>query len=218
MNQEIYTVYKNLIICLTKYRKLRVTVDGNKNAADLTEPEFLEAINKGYISMVATPTPDANAKRPVVVFLMVPDTEYIKKTPKFKSLMQKFMITRTKDGAIKFHEQDYLIVSKEVINKLIQKEIVNIKKQGKILVERCEYRHFIIEKPLHDAMPEHVIATEDEIIAIEKTMKISRVNLPKIASTDNGAVWCGVRPGQVVKIHRKSETTGTAIGYRVCRP
>lgn len=215
MNQEIITIYRNLIICLTKYRGLNAVVDGNP-AADLTDQNILETINKGYI-MIHAHSQVANVKT-LIVFMMLPDTEYVKKVPRFKTLVQKVMITKTRDGTVTFKPFDYMIVSKEPLGNTVQKELIMIKKQGRIFVEKCMYHHFVIEKPLHDAMPKHELAEEEEIVFIENLMKISRINFPKITMSDNGVVWTGAHPGQVIKVYRKSESTGTAIGYRVVRP
>jgi DNA-directed RNA polymerase subunit H (RpoH/RPB5) len=208
MNAELYTVYKNLIICLTKYRGYKLLGD------ELQQNNFHQQFVKGALMFNAI----KQSGRKVVIFLIAEgDYGYINKSPKYKQLVTKIMVSRAKDDKITYHPQDYIFVTKEPFSNNIQKEMLEAKKKGQIFIERCLFMHFIIEKPLHVVWCKHEIATDEEIELIESLHKIKRDYLPKIAMSDNGVVWTGARPGQVLKIHRRSETTGTAIGYRVVR-
>jgi DNA-directed RNA polymerase subunit H len=71
---------------------------------------------------------------------------------------------------------------------------------------------------MHELVPEHTIITEDEVKELEAKYGIARLQLPKIKAGDPAAKAIGARPGDVVKIIRRSETAGTHTVYRICVP
>ena len=66
----------------------------------------------------------------------------------------------------------------------------------------------------HVLVPEHTILSEAESQELLKKYKIRPDQLPKILHTDPGVVAIGARPGQIIKIVRKSQTAKQAIVYR----
>ncbi len=72
----------------------------------------------------------------------------------------------------------------------------------------------------HTLVPEHILLSEEEKRSILDKYQISIDNLPKILITDPVVRLMGtpeepVKPGDVIKIIRKSPTAGTAIAYRI---
>jgi len=67
----------------------------------------------------------------------------------------------------------------------------------------------------HELVPEHVICPEEELKELFAKYKIKRKHLPKILVSDPAIKAIGARPGQVVKIYRKSEIAGESIAYRL---
>lgn len=68
----------------------------------------------------------------------------------------------------------------------------------------------------HEFVPRHEILTEEEIEEVLEQYDISLEQLPRILNTDPGALSVRARPGEVLKITRKSETAGEAVAYRLC--
>ncbi len=68
----------------------------------------------------------------------------------------------------------------------------------------------------HEYVPRHEILTEEEVEEMLEMYDISREQLPRILNTDPGALSVRARPGDVVKITRKSDTAGEAVAYRLC--
>ena len=66
----------------------------------------------------------------------------------------------------------------------------------------------------HDLVPKHIILSEKEKEEILKKYKISTGELPKILDVDPVAISIGAKPGQILKIIRKSDTAKEAITYR----
>ena len=67
----------------------------------------------------------------------------------------------------------------------------------------------------HDLVPQHMIISEKEKENLFKKYKIQPDQLPKILDTDPVSIFIGAKPGQVVKIVRKSRTAKEAVAYRL---
>lgn len=66
----------------------------------------------------------------------------------------------------------------------------------------------------HKLVPSHIIISEDEKKELFEKLKITPDQLPKILNTDPTVVSIGAKPGQIIKIVRKSPTAGEAVAYR----
>jgi DNA-directed RNA polymerase subunit H len=67
----------------------------------------------------------------------------------------------------------------------------------------------------HVNVPLHVILPEDEVKDLLKRYNIVREMLPKIRNNDPACKVIDAKPGNVVKITRRSPTAGVAIAYRL---
>jgi len=67
----------------------------------------------------------------------------------------------------------------------------------------------------HRLVPLHEVISEKEREEIFKKYKIRQDQLPRILDTDPVAMSIGAKPGQVVKITRKSQTAKKAVAYRL---
>ena len=67
----------------------------------------------------------------------------------------------------------------------------------------------------HKLVPLHVILSEEEKNEFLEKYKITPDQLPKIISTDPVAIYIDAKPGQIVKIIRKSHTAKEAVAYRL---
>lgn len=67
----------------------------------------------------------------------------------------------------------------------------------------------------HILVPHHEIMNEEEIKKLLAKYKIEKEQLPKILSSDACARVLGAKPGQIIKITRKSSTAGESITYRI---
>jgi DNA-directed RNA polymerase subunit H len=66
----------------------------------------------------------------------------------------------------------------------------------------------------HKLVPSHIIISEDEAKELFEKFKITPDQLPKILNTDPTSISIGAKPGQIIKIIRKSLTAGEAVAYR----
>jgi len=67
----------------------------------------------------------------------------------------------------------------------------------------------------HDLVPLHQIITEKEKNDLIKKYKIEPNQLPKILDTDPVCISIGAKPGQILKIIRKSHTAEESFSYRL---
>jgi len=67
----------------------------------------------------------------------------------------------------------------------------------------------------HELVPDHILLTEEETQEVLKKYGITRGQLPKIKASDVVVKQIGAKPGDVIKIIRKSLTAGRAVAYRL---
>ncbi len=67
----------------------------------------------------------------------------------------------------------------------------------------------------HELVPEHEILSEEEARSILEKYNISKGQLPKILSKDPVVKKIKAEVGDILKITRKSPTSGTSTIYRV---
>ncbi|MFW9833859.1 MAG: DNA-directed RNA polymerase subunit H [Candidatus Thorarchaeota archaeon] len=67
----------------------------------------------------------------------------------------------------------------------------------------------------HELVPQHVIATEEEIQLVLAHFGIKKGQLPRIYRDDPAVKVLGARPGQIIRIERNSPTAGRAYYYRL---
>ncbi|HJJ29037.1 MAG TPA: DNA-directed RNA polymerase subunit H [Methanocorpusculum sp.] len=68
---------------------------------------------------------------------------------------------------------------------------------------------------LHDMVPDHQIMEPEEVETLLHQFDITEDQLPKIYHDDPAVKACGGKPGNVLRIIRKSQTAGEATSYRL---
>ena len=80
--------------------------------------------------------------------------------------------------------------------------------------------HFLVTKrnpvlvPDHVYVPKHEIITKKEAEDVLKKFNCKPTELPLIFVNDPAIIGLGVKPGDMIKITRKSATAGESIYYR----
>ena len=68
--------------------------------------------------------------------------------------------------------------------------------------------------PDHVYVPKHEIMTKKEAEEVLQKFNCNATELPLIFVSDPAIVGLGVKPGDMIKITRKSGTSGTSLYYR----
>jgi DNA-directed RNA polymerase subunit H len=66
----------------------------------------------------------------------------------------------------------------------------------------------------HFLVPKHELLSKEEAIEITKKYNASLSQFPYILSSDPMAKEIGAKPGDLIKITRRSETAGSTVYYR----
>ena len=66
----------------------------------------------------------------------------------------------------------------------------------------------------HDLVPRHEVLPDDEARQVLERYAVTPDQLPKLLSSDAVARAVRAKPGQIVRIRRKSATAGESIAYR----
>jgi DNA-directed RNA polymerase subunit H len=80
------------------------------------------------------------------------------------------------------------------------------------LVKKKEEREFNVFD--HELVPKHILLSKEEADKVLSTYKIKPYQLPRIKVSDPAVETLGGKPGDIVKIIRKSPTAGEVIYYR----
>lgn len=66
----------------------------------------------------------------------------------------------------------------------------------------------------HELVPKHEILPREEAVELMRNLGIGPEQLPWIRSSDPVAKVLGAKPGDIIRIIRKSPTAGESIAYR----
>lgn len=123
-----------------------------------------------------------------------------------------------KGFATKMREEDIangLIVSNRELSPSADKLIREIGAQSHFHIEHFLIRELLLNITNHELVPKHIVVGEEEKAAVLAKYRIKESQLPKILVSDPVAKYLGLRPRQLVKIVRTSETAGLHVVYRI---
>ena len=66
----------------------------------------------------------------------------------------------------------------------------------------------------HDLVPRHEVLSDEEARAVLDRYGVTPDQLPKIFASDAVARAIRAKPGQIIRIKRKSPTAGESVAYR----
>ena len=127
----------------------------------------------------------------------------------------------TKNGKL---DELFLIVNKEYFGRKNFDDIVkelNYRQKGgldsdgeKPYYTVMPYHKFSFSVPKCKILYKHIVMPKDEVMQLLQKERINFRDLPSILTDDVNIIWNGGRPGQVVRIHRTSESALESIYYR----
>jgi len=84
--------------------------------------------------------------------------------------------------------------------------------EGIEIIETSQIPSFNIFE--HDLVPKHEVLSKEEAEELLRKYRINPYNLPHIKKSDPAIFLIGAKPGDIVKITRKSPTAGIYVTYR----
>ena len=84
-----------------------------------------------------------------------------------------------------------------------------------LTIEYFRESEVLIDKLSHELVPKHELLSDAEKEQLLAAYKIKETQLPKMTSSDAIARYFGARKGQVFRITRPSESSGTTVYYRI---
>jgi len=66
----------------------------------------------------------------------------------------------------------------------------------------------------HVLVPRHILLTEEEAEELLERYHVKPYQLPYIKASDPAAKAIGAKPGDIIKVIRRSPTAGEAVAYR----
>jgi DNA-directed RNA polymerase subunit H len=144
---------------------------------------------------------------------------YIVRIPKYKEKALVWCILNEATVGIAMMNALYKLLEEKGLDRAIvitEGRFTHAAKQGakKRKVELLPKSFPVFEIFDHNLVPKHEILTEKEKNEVMAQYKIQPYQMPQIKSNDPAVKAIGARPGDMLKIIRKSATAGEHIAYR----
>lgn len=149
--------------------------------------------------------------------ITVDDTTSTDETNKIyvvKIILQKITSVGKTTGIIDFlnkYKDDNKIIIVKNINKKARQYIINNYTNAEIFLEE----DLMINLIDHELVPKHVVLGSDEAKIFYEKYNCKKKNIPRMLSTDPVAKYYNMKPGQICRIIRPSETSGFVPSYRL---
>lgn len=177
----------------------------------LTPVEVAENIflRLGMWELVATRVGDPG--RAMVIFLITEDSGYAHATQKLTKLLSS---AGQRVGEAKL-EEVILLATEEVVHKKniagLVREFHRKREEGAeyFMYPYCKFADVVPESPL---VPRHEVISRKVADEYLGRFNLKPGQLPRIiAADDPAAIWCGARPGDFVRVWRRSETAASEV-------
>lgn len=196
------------------------------NSNGFSDDEIISDMEKyGFVRIDGINKNGRGSRNRVVFVIMKSNDNYLggnlelRKVKKLIEMIDNDEITKN-DKLDEF----FLIVNKEYFGRKnfddIVKELYNRQKGGPDLdgenpyYSVFPYHNFSFSVPKCKILAPHILMSKEEVLDLIQKERINFRDLPVILTSDVNIIWNGGRPGQVVRIHRCSESALESIYYR----
>lgn len=223
MSLQVYPPINIVNIIINEFFLVRNITLTSQNYND---DEIISDMEKyGFVRIDGMSTTARGIRNKIVFIVMKSNDNYsngnfeLKKIKKIIEIIDSDDIT--KSGKL---DEFFLIVNKEYFGRKNFDDIVkelNDRQKGGLDLEGIApyysvfpYHNFAFSVPKCKILYPHELMSKEEVYELLQKERISFKDLPSILTNDVNIIWLGARPGQVVRIHRYSESALTAIYYR----
>ena len=113
---------------------------------------------------------------------------------------------------------DIIVILKDKPNDSLLKVVDDFYNESNIYINLFYIKSLMFNILNHEYVPDHKIISEEDFKEVKHNYNInSRLQLPIISRHDAVSTVLGIRPGNVVKITRPSQTSGQYTSYRCCK-
>ncbi|CCE65644.1 hypothetical protein TPHA_0M00690 [Tetrapisispora phaffii CBS 4417] len=161
-------------------------------------------------------------QRKMMSFQANPTEESLEKFPETGSLWVEFCdepsvgVKTMKNFVIHIQEKNYqtgIFVYQTNVTPSAMKLVPSI---PPATIETFHEASLVVNITHHELVPKHIRLSEEEKKDLLKRYRLKESQLPRIQRADPVALYLGLKRGEVVKIIRKSETSGRYASYRIC--
>lgn len=161
-------------------------------------------------------------QRKLMSFQAQPTSELMAKFPELGSLWVEFCdeasvgVKTMRNFIINISERKFttgIFIYQQNITSSLNKMIPTFS-EGTI--ETFEESSLVVNITHHELVPKHIRLSTEEKKELLKRYRLKESQLPRIQREDPVARYLGLKRGQVVKIIRRSETSGRYASYRIC--
>ena len=138
----------------------------------------------------------------------------------FKDLWASIRVMSLEEMEKLYHTKQFLMILQEYPPSITLQAIQN---KDQHMSAKDGFIHIFLMKELmynpmkHELVPKHKKITEEEGKALMESLQLkSKTQLPLIQKQDIIARWLGLKPGEIVRITRYTETSGKYYFYRCC--
>lgn len=163
------------------------------------------AVNRDRMNFQAVPTPESLEKFPEMGSLWVTFCDEPSVGVKTMKEFCLFVAGRNFNTAL-FIYQTSMTPS---ANKLIPSVAPTV-------IETFQESDLVVNVTKHILVPKHIRLSDEEKKELLFKYRLKESQLPRIQREDPVARYLGLKRGQVVKIIRRSETSGRYATYRIC--
>jgi DNA-directed RNA polymerase I, II, and III subunit RPABC1 len=112
---------------------------------------------------------------------------------------------------------EVIVLGRDEISQAVEKIIHELHTTYHYNITYFQLKSLIINPMTHVLVPYHRVVRKDEEAEVLRRSHVeTKEQLPRILPSDPIAKFIGLKHGQIVEIHRKSETAGINIVYRFC--
>lgn len=165
---------------------------------------------------------NGQVQRPMMGFQAIPTPESLEKFPELGNLWVEFCMEASvgvktmRTFCIHIAEKNFstgLFIYQQSMTPSALKLIPTV---APATIETFQESDLIVNITKHTLVPKHIRLSDDEKKELLQRYRLKESQLPRIQREDPVARYLGLKRGHVVKIIRRSETSGRYASYRIC--